>query len=60
MTIHVIDDKELNERMNRVHSKVLDICIQEKFTGKDLLWLTFLLEQEVQDLYLAEKESDKR
>ena len=56
MTIHVIDDKELNERMNRVFNKVLDVCIEEKFTAKDLLWLAFLLEQEVQDLYVAQKE----
>ncbi len=54
--IHITDDKTLNERMNRVFNKIFDICIEEKFTAKDLLWLSFLLDQEVQDLYLTERE----
>ncbi|KKL19540.1 hypothetical protein LCGC14_2464460 [marine sediment metagenome] len=53
--IHITDDKALNERMNRVWNKVLTVCIEEKFTAKDLLWLAFLLEQEVQELYLSER-----
>ena len=57
MTIHVIDDQELDARMNRVFFKTLEICENEKFTAKDLLWLCFLLENEVR--YFIEDEGEK-
>ena len=45
--IHITDDKALNERFQRIYGEVWDILDKEKATGKDVLWLCFLLEEDV-------------
>lgn len=51
MTLHIVDDKELNARMKRVFNQVFDILEKEKFTAKDALWLLKTIEWEIERVY---------
>ncbi len=48
--IHITDDKALNERMTRIYNSIYDVLEKEKATAKDILWVAFLLEQDVRKL----------
>lgn len=51
MTIHIIDDKELNERMEKVFEEIYKIFKKEKFTAKDILWVSFVLQEDIKQSY---------
>lgn len=45
--IHITDDKALNERFQRIYTNVWDVLDKEKVTAKDVLWLCFILKEDI-------------